>query len=119
MRVISEPNKELESVVLVRPIGHLDTVGAHQFWDEVSSRLTAEKTSVLVDMCKVDFMSSAGVGILIRLLSRVGQLGGVMAVCGCHSRVMAVLHVLKLEDILNIRRTEADALERLRELGAS
>ncbi len=102
MRVISEPNVDLKSVVVVRPEGHLDAVGASQFWDTVSPKLTEATPSLMVNMCKVDFMSSAGVGILIRLLTRIGQLGGVMTVCGCHHRVMTVLHVVHLEEVLNV-----------------
>lgn len=119
MRVINDANAGLGSVVLVRPVGHLDAVGASQFWDMVSPKLTPATPSLLVDMCKVDFMSSAGVGILIRLLTRVGQLGGFMGVCGCHHRVMTVLHVVNLEEVLNVRPTEDEAVDRLRELGAA
>ncbi len=119
MRITCETDKDLSTVLHCHPVGRLDALGATQFWDFISERLGEKATSMLLDMSKVEFLSSAGVGILIRLLTRVQQEKGGLAIYGCSQRVCAVLQVVNVEAILNQRPDEASARRRLQELGAS
>jgi len=116
MRITCETDSELGSVLHCHPVGRLDALGATQFWDFMVDRLGGKSSSVLLDMTKVDFLSSAGVGILIRLLTRVQQEKGALALYGCSQRVCAVLQVVNVEAILNQRPDEASARRRLQEL---
>jgi anti-anti-sigma factor len=116
MRITCETDSQLGSVLHCHPVGRLDALGATQFWDFIAGRVGGKTTSVLLDMGNVEFLSSAGVGILIRLLTRVQQEKGALAMYGCTQRVCAVLQVVNVEAILNQRPDEASARRRLQEL---
>jgi anti-anti-sigma factor len=117
MRVVCESDEQLEGTLHVRAEGRLDALGSGQFLESISDRIDASCPAVLIDMCKVDYMSSAGLGILVQLLSRARRVGGSLCLYGCSSRVRAILKVVNLEPVLNVRETVQEARERLKELG--
>jgi anti-anti-sigma factor len=117
MRVTCEADHELTTAWHTHPTGHLDAHGSTHFWEVVADRLTEQRPSLLIDMRKVELLSSAGVGTLIRLMTRVQQLRGSLAIHGCSHRVKAILAVVGVESVLNLRETEDEARARLRELG--
>jgi anti-anti-sigma factor len=109
MRITCGPDEELKRVTHIHPVGNLDAHGANHFWDVVSARVTDDTPSLLVDMRDIDLLTSAGVGILIRLLTRVQKAGGSLSLYGCSSKAKRVLEVISLEGILNARETEEEA----------
>jgi anti-anti-sigma factor len=117
MRVTCEKDKELKKALFVRPEGMMEAPGASHLWDSVSERIGPASTSILLDMSKVSFMSSAGLGILIRLLSRTQQAGGSLSIFACSKRVKTMLKIVQVESILNERESEEEARARLNELG--
>ena len=119
MRVTFGPDIELRRAVLAAATGHLDVEGATQLWDVISPQLTETKPSLLLDLSGVDWLTSAGVGALVRVLTRVQKHGGVMSIFGAASRVQSVLRIVALEAILNVRPTADEARARLRELGTA
>ncbi len=118
MRIVCEQDESLEKAVLARPSGRLDAYGATLFWDAVGNRLTAQTPYLLLDLSEVELLTSAGVGILIRLVTRAQQNGGSLAVFGASARVRTVLEVVNLTTIVNLEEDEDTARARLGELGA-
>lgn len=115
MKIHHRPDPELPDTVVVSPEGRLDALGSGEFWNQVEP-VFGDGTSVLLDLSQVAFMSSAGVGTLIRVVTRVQQLSGKLVAYGASSRVKAVLQVVSLEPVLNLCADENAARERLREL---
>lgn len=108
------PDPELQGCTLAAPTGRLDTEGVAGFFDGLAPRLGAESPFLLVDLGGVDWLSSAGVGALARLLKRAQSAGGTMAIFGCESRVRTVLRLCGLEAVFNVCDTAAEARARLR-----
>lgn len=119
MRIDCVPDAEIDRAVLAVASGHLDAQGASEMWEAVSPQLGGSRSCVLVDMTGVDWISSAGVGTLVRLLTRCQALGGGLALFACAPRVRSVLHICGLDVVLNLSEAGDDARRRLRELGAS
>jgi anti-anti-sigma factor len=94
--------------------GFFDQAGATLLWETVTPHLAGEVTSLFVDLSGVNLMTSAGVGVLVRLLHRVESLGGRMALFGGNRRVREVIEVVRLHEILNLSDTVEDARRRLR-----
>ena len=117
MRVVCERDTELKHCHRVRLEGNLDALGAAALWDGVSDRVGPGAPALLIDMSGVRYMSSGGIGILVRLLARAQQIGGGMSVYGYSPRVLCVMGIVGLEGVLNVRETEAEARARLTELG--
>lgn len=117
MRVTCTLDPEIPSALLVKPVGQMDAEGAQRVWDDVSPRLNQEVPSLLLDFGQVGFLSSAGISILVQLLTRTKSLRGAMSIFSCNERIRSVLKVLMLEGVLNVGENAEDVRTRLRELG--
>ncbi len=109
MRVTCGQDTEVSGALLATPVGELEVHGATHLWEAVAPRLKADTPSLLIDMGGVEWMSSAGVGTLIRLVSRVEQLGGKLALFGCNAKVRQVLQITALEKVLNTSESHEEA----------
>lgn len=105
MRVKCERDPMVEGVVHAHVEGRLDAAYADEFFDKLSSQLGAGIVSLLIDFTNLEYISSAGVGSLIRLLTRLRQGGGMLAVYGCNHRVETVLRVTSLDTAVNLSTT--------------
>ena len=114
MQVTCTPDSELDGATVVTPAGRLDALGATQLWDAAAPFVTEAAPSLLVDMSKVDIMSSAGISTLIRFLTHVKQLGGKLSVYGCNGGVRKVFKIVGLEPLLNVCDTAEEARARVK-----
>ena len=117
MRVTCSKDSELAKALHATPEGMLEAHGASHLWDVISERMVEETPSLLMDMSKIKLMTSAGVGTLIRLLTRARNLGGAISVYGCSERNRTILKVVGIEPLVNACDTEEQSRDRLKELG--
>ncbi len=117
MKVEIGPDPELETALLCRPTGRLEASEVGAFWEAVTAQLAPGRPSVLLDMGGVQSVSSSGLGVIVRLLGRVRELNGSLAIFGCAPRVCAILHVVRLGPVLNLSQTPAEAREKLTAAG--
>ena len=103
MRVTCANDTELEHGLLIALDGRLDAHGATQLWQSVSERIDEQHPIVLLDLNKVQMLTSAGIGILVRMLSRTQSKGGSMSVFGCSESVLRVLEVVQCKEVLQVR----------------
>lgn len=119
MRVTCSKDAALTKTLHAIPEGMLEAHGASHLWDVISERMGEETPSLLMDMSKVKLMTSAGVGTLIRLLTRARKLGGAVALYGCSERNRTILSIVGIEPLVNLCDTQEQARERLIELGGT
>jgi anti-anti-sigma factor len=62
----------------------------------------------IVDMEKVQWINSAGLGILVALYVAITSKGGEMVLLNASERVVNILRVTKLESIFQLSETRAD-----------
>jgi anti-anti-sigma factor len=60
---------------------------------------------VILDLTKLDYIDSAGIGIVALASGRVKQAGGKLAVVAAQGRVLEVLKVAGVDTLLNITDT--------------
>jgi anti-sigma B factor antagonist len=65
----------------------------------------------VLDLSGVDFVDSAGLGLLVRLLMRIQAANGQMTLCAVPARIREVLRLTHLEKIFVTHETEAAAIE--------
>lgn len=118
MRVTHAKDSELANVIHAYPEGMLEARGADLLWDAISESLRKETPYLLMDMSKIRFMTSAGVGVLIRLLTRVRNLNGAMSLYGGSDRNRAILKVVGIKPLVNVCDTVEQSRDSLRKLGA-
>jgi anti-anti-sigma factor len=64
----------------------------------------------VVDLHDVSFVDSAGLGLLVRLLSRVRGMAGDLKLCGARSNIQHTLTVTRLNSVLGAYATEGEAI---------
>jgi anti-sigma B factor antagonist len=65
-------------------------------------RLVGETPNVVVDLSEIEFVDSAGIGVLVSLFKRARKLGGRARFCGLTPGVRFTLERVQLDRILEI-----------------
>lgn len=97
MNVIKEINNQ--SAVL-KIEGRLDTTTAPQL-EAALAEIPAEVTELVLDMAQLEYVSSAGLRVILSAQKKMSKLGGMKLVSVCDT-VMEVLEITGFADILTI-----------------
>jgi anti-sigma B factor antagonist len=73
-------------------------------------RLIGDAPDVVVDLSRVDFLDSAGVGVLVGLFKNARARGGRARFCGLTPGVRTVLEIIQLDRIFEIYDDVATAV---------
>jgi len=72
-------------------------------------------TRVAIDLGKVEFMNSSGLGILIGCASALRNSGGRLLIAGASRKILDLIKISKLTSILETRPTVKEAIEQLKQ----
>ncbi len=90
----------------------LDGITSGRLESEVSAASAQEPGKVVVlDMSKVDFVPSVALGSILRLAQDLKFFGRRLIVVGVTSQVRRTMSVTRLDKVLELRATLADALD--------
>lgn len=67
-----------------------------KFHKKVKSLIKRDKTNIIADLSRVNFMNSSGLGILITALTSLRNAGGELILSGPSKRIESLLMVTKL-----------------------
>ncbi len=87
-------------LVLLPGITRLDAAIAGQFKDAVAAQCAAGATKLVLDLRKVDFVDSSGLGALVAVLKLVSQ-GGQLALVlpGSGAQIRTLLRLTRMEQV--------------------
>ena len=83
--------------------------------DVVSELAKEKKLDLIVNLAKVKWISSTGLGILVSARSRFAKEGGVVKLCHPNERVLGILQVTRLNLIFDVYPSEKEAIESLKQ----
>ena len=83
------------------------------FRDQLSSWKESEPSvkNYIIDLEKVDFMDSAGLGTLIAVLKRISEQGGDMKIANLQKKPRMVFEITRAYKVFEIYETVEDALK--------
>jgi anti-sigma B factor antagonist len=111
MQVIYEhPSKRPDSLV-VHLDGSLNALTADELWESASRRIDDGETVFVFDFTKVSMLTSAGIGILVRLYTRLKDREGSLAIFGCSSKIREIFTIVMLDGVLKVCDSEDQAWE--------
>lgn len=93
------PNRD---ILVVQVTGRLDNDTSPFFFDCLEGEIEDGNNRVVLDCSELMFLSSLGIGTLIRIQSRLKQRGGTVKLAGVQGVVADVLHVVHLDRLLDI-----------------
>ena len=99
-----------DNITVVRFEGNLDTNTSTDAQDYLNKLIDGGASKVVVCFDKVDFVSSAGLRVLLATAKKLGGGGGVLRVCGLNETVTEVFEISGFATILNVFPSESEAL---------
>lgn len=100
----------LDNVTLVEADGRIDGMNAGQLGSALNEQIDADKRQIVLDLSKVEYMSSAGLRELVNGLKKVKRVGGDIRIAQPSPRVREVLEMAGLDTIFLIFDTRNEAV---------
>ena len=103
-------NIEVKTDIIVFTFkGQLDAFSEKQFKTFISNTLKNNPKSLVIDLSKIDFLDSSGLGALVQTSKECKNLKLGFSVVG-NSRVSQTIKLVRLGDFLNLKATLEDSL---------
>jgi anti-sigma B factor antagonist len=103
--------RDLDEVVVFDVSGRvMGGPDADLFHDQVKKTLSGGKKNILVNLAKVNWINSTGLGILIAAYTSINDAGGHFKLANISDRIESILMVTKLSGIFEAYETEEEAL---------
>jgi anti-sigma B factor antagonist len=101
---------EENSVATVEFIGRLDTNTSAEAQSALSTLLDKGVQKIVIDFAKLDYISSAGLRVLLVTAKRMGASGGDLRLCGLNETVQEVFDISGFSTLLSLFPTREEAL---------
>ena len=102
--------KEVNSVNVVEFTGNLDTNTAPEAENQINGLLDGGASKILVNFENLNYISSAGLRVLLATAKKMMVSGGSLKICSLNSTVQEVFDISGFSTILSLADNEADAL---------
>ncbi len=89
------PDKEKEGYFRIVPHGPIDSDTYVEFRDKAAPILSKTTKVVLLDLRAVDYISSAGLGVLFTIKKQLMQNGGELLFCNLKPQIKRLFEVVK------------------------
>ena len=106
-----------QDILILSADGGLVSETAEQFVEELSQFVELGCTKLIVDCTRLTYISSYGLGVLVRLHKKLAAKGGNVKLAAVAGPVPTVLSMSRLNRVFQIFPTVADARGAFRESG--
>ena len=90
----------------------LDAVVIDKMGSSLKALVDSEpRSSFVLNFADVNYLSSSALGMLISLQKKIALKGGQLKLAGIRDSIMEVFHITKLDEVFDIYKTEAAAVE--------
>lgn len=97
--------------LVIFPGTRLDNNNAHEMIETINRAQSDNFKFILIDMANLEFISSAGVGVILGTIDISREQGGDIVIYNASEAVLHVFEVLDLLNYLTIKKSEAKAIE--------
>jgi anti-sigma B factor antagonist len=104
-------SREEGGITVVGVEGNLDTNTAPDAQQHLDGLQDEGVQKILVNFGDLDYISSAGLRVLLVTAKRLGASGGSLRICGLNETVSEVFEISGFSVILSVFGNEAEALE--------
>lgn len=87
------------AITVVKPEGPLTNTEASDFEPMVRELIKVHRGRVVLDMAKVPYMDSRGLGALVDITNQLAQLGQRLRLCSVNETLQQVIHVTGLSPL--------------------
>ncbi|MDE2180430.1 MAG: STAS domain-containing protein [candidate division NC10 bacterium] len=99
--------------LIVTPLeDRLDARVATDFKERMIELITAGNTKIVLDLSKVEFIDSSGLGAIVSSLKRMGGRGD-LVVCGLQETTMTLFKLTRMDRVFQVFESEQQAVSAL------
>lgn len=98
------------ATLVLQPVGRLDKSSSVDLEEELSKRVEAGTTQIVLDMRELDYIGSAGLRAILVSAKLIEARQGRFALCALQSSVREVFEVSGFTTIIKLQTTLDDAL---------
>jgi anti-sigma B factor antagonist len=99
--------RRVSGVYVSRVHGRIDSSNAHQFESAIGPLLEG-KADVLIDCSDLEYMSSAGLRVLIASAKKLASSGRTLSLCSAQPQVREALEITRLSDLLDLHESDEE-----------
>ena len=99
-----------DGAVVVSVTGRVDSTSSAELDDRLVGLTTARVQRVVVDLSGVEYISSAGLRVMLTLARRMRDAGGSLALCGLSDAVHQVFALAGFLPLFTVAATRAEAI---------
>lgn len=102
------------NVLILRPAKRIDSSTAKSFEEQANALVDAGPKNVVIDFSAVDYISSAGLRVVLTTAKRAKSAGGALTLSGVSSNVKEVFDVSGFATIFGMHDTDEQAIAALK-----
>ena len=91
-----------KDVLILSADGGLNADTAAEFHQQLEKLVDAGVKKIIVDCTRLDYISSYGIGVLVRLHQHLAKHGGDVKVAAAHNRVLQVLTMMRMGEVFAV-----------------
>lgn len=95
-------SRTIDQVTVVEMEGNLDTNTSVDAQEQINELINGGAMKFVVHFAAVDFVSSAGLRVLLATAKRLGGSGGSLRICGLNDEVNEVFEISGFSTILDV-----------------
>jgi anti-sigma B factor antagonist len=104
--------RENGGIVIMDIQGEIDLYNAPEIKDNIQKLIEAQKYNIIINLEKVSYIDSSGIGALISSLSNLKKYQGGLKIINVYASVKKVFELTKLTSFFEIYDSEEEALSK-------
>jgi anti-anti-sigma factor len=105
--------EERGEIVIIRVKGRLDAASSPQLQAAINTVIDGGHFKILLNFSDVDYLSSAGMRLLLAVSKKLGSLEGKVVACNLSDDVMEVIKMAGFDKVIEFYPNEAESLAHL------
>ena len=102
--------RESQDIQIIAFEGNLDTNTSPEAESKINELIDAGKQKLLVNFEQLNFISSAGLRVLLATVKKLNASGGDLRICSLNATVQEVFDISGFVTILSVKSTEEEAI---------
>ena len=103
-------SQDVDGVTVFDIDGKIDTGTSPDAQRAIDARIAEGASKILVDLSKVDFVSSTGLRVFLVTAKRLNGSGGALHLCGLNEVVAEIFEISGFDTILDVYSSRDEAL---------
>lgn len=105
--------RNVDNALIVTPLDErLDARIATDFKEQMAELIASGHTKIILDLARVEFIDSSGLGAIVSSLKRMGGRGD-LVVCGLQDTILTMFRLTRMDRVFQIFDDEQQAVAAL------